>query len=175
MTSGEGDIRQAIIEDDLVDCIVALPKQLFLTTQIPVCLWFLSKNKNDGKFRDRKGETLFIDARKFGYMVDRVHKAFTDEDIEEIASIYLSWKNKEGKYEDVKGFCKSVTIENIKKGNFILTPGRYVGIHEDLEMDVTNFQEKFSKLEIKYKKLKNISNELDNQISAMLEGLKFGS
>ena len=155
MTSGEGDIRKAIVEDDLVDCIVSLPGQLFLTTQIPVCLWFLSKNKNDGNFRNREGETLFIDARKFGYMVDRVRKAFTDDDIEAISLIYLNWKNKNGNYEDVKGLCKSVTIKEIEKNGFVLTPGRYVGVEEE-EIEWESFHEKFNKL----------TSELNSQLIA---------
>jgi len=145
MSSGEGEIRKAIIEDDLVDCIVSLPGQLFLTTQIPVCLWFLSKNKNDGKFRKREGETLFIDARKYGYMVDRVRKAFTDDDIENIASIYFNWKSKDGEYEDVKGLCKSVSKKDMEKNNFVLTPGRYVGI-ESGEIDDIEFSVKMDEL-----------------------------
>ncbi|MDH5645867.1 MAG: type I restriction-modification system subunit M [Candidatus Heimdallarchaeota archaeon] len=167
MTSGEGDIRQAIIEDDLVDCIISLPGQLFLTTQIPVCLWFLSKNKDDGKFRNRKGETLFIDARKFGYMVDRVRKAFTDEDIETISSIYLNWKSKEGDYEDEKGLCKSISLKDIAKNNFVLTPGRYVGIEEQ-EVEWEDFKSKFEKLTKDLNSQLEVEEELSHKLKMVL-------
>src|SRR3989442_3708355 len=107
--SGEGDIRKAIIEADLVDCMVALPGQLFYSTQIPVCLWFLSRDKRNNRFRNRRGETLFIDARKLGRMTDRVHRELTDEDIQKIAGTYHAWRGDKGagKYEDIAGFCKS--------------------------------------------------------------------
>src|ERR1035437_988829 len=107
--SGEGDIRKAIIEADLVDCMVALPGQLFFSTQIPVCLWFLARDKRNHRFRDRRGHTLFIDARKLGTLVDRVHRELTDEDIAKIADTYHAWRHDKGagKYEDVAGFCMS--------------------------------------------------------------------
>jgi len=171
MTSGEGDIRRAIVEDDLVDCIVSLPGQLFLTTQIPVCLWFLSKNKNDNKFRKRDGETLFIDARKFGFMVDRVRKEFTDEDIEEISSIYLNWKNIDGDYEDVKGLCKSAQIEDIEKYEYILTSGRYVGIPEDDVLDEKSFAEKVNYLTEKLSNQIIESNLLDKKMKIIIKEL----
>jgi type I restriction enzyme M protein len=125
-TSGEGDIRKAIIEDDLVDCMVALPGQLFYSTTIPVCLWFLSRNK-----KNRNGKTLFIDARKLGTLTDRVHRVLSDKDIAKIADTYDAWK-KDQNYEDVAGFCKSVTVEKIQQEGYALTPGRYVGA-ADLE------------------------------------------
>ena len=130
-TSGEGEIRQKIIENDLVDCMIALPGQLFFTTQIPVCLWFLTKNKKediDKGFRNREKETLFIDAREMGTLTDRVHKELSCEEIEKIAKAYHSWRGekKDGEYEDVPGFCKSSTLDEIKSNSYVLTPGRYV-------------------------------------------------
>jgi type I restriction enzyme M protein len=123
--SGEGEIRKAILEDDLVDCMVALPGQLFYSTQIPVCLWFLARNKKNGRFRDRRGETLFIDARKMGTLVDRVHRELTDADLAKIAGTYHAWRGDKGaaKYADVAGFCKSAKLDEIAKHGFVLTPG----------------------------------------------------
>lgn len=136
-TSGEGDIRKALIEADLIDCIISLPKQLFYNTGIPACLWFLSRNKIANGFRDRKGEILFINASKLGFMADRTHREFGDEDIKKIANTYHAWRSKEqnikvdGKvivYQDEKGYCKSVGLDEIKKHGYVLTAGRYVGI-----------------------------------------------
>src|SRR5216110_788879 len=127
--SGEGAIRRAIIEADLVDCMVALPGQLFYSTQIPVCLWFLARDKKNGRFRDRRKQTLFIDARKMGTMVDRVHRDLTDEDLAKIAGTYHAWRGDEdaGEYADVAGFCKAAKLDEIRKHGHVLTPGRYVG------------------------------------------------
>jgi type I restriction enzyme M protein len=143
-TSGEGEIRKAIIEADLVDCMVALPGQLFFSTQIPVCLWFLTRNKNDGKARNRKGETLFIDARKMGTLTDRVHRDLTEEDIAKIADTYHAWKSGI-KYEEVAGFCKSSMLKEIQEQGYVLTPGRYVGAAE-LEEDDELFEQKMTRL-----------------------------
>jgi type I restriction enzyme M protein len=143
-TSGEGEIRKALIEADLVDCMVALPGQLFFSTQIPVCLWFLTRNKNDGKSRNRKGETLFIDARKMGTLTDRVHRDLTDEDIAKIADTYHAWKSGK-KFEDVAGFCKSARLKEIQEQGYVLTPGRYVGAAE-LEEDDEPFEQKLARL-----------------------------
>ncbi|MCA1601892.1 MAG: SAM-dependent methyltransferase [Acidobacteria bacterium] len=145
--SGEGEIRKNIIEADLVDCMVALPGQLFYSTQIPVCLWFLARNKNNGRFRDRRGETLFIDAREMGSMIDRVHRELTDADIAKIADTYHAWRgDKEaGEYADVPGFCKRATQEDIRKHGHVLTPGRYVGA-EIPEDDGEPFVEKMKRL-----------------------------
>ncbi|MBM4424936.1 MAG: SAM-dependent DNA methyltransferase [Chloroflexi bacterium] len=137
--SGEGEIRKAIIEDDLADCMVALPGQLFYSTPIPVCLWFLSRNK-----KNRNGKALFIDARKLGTLTDRVHRDLTDEDVAQIADTYHAWRDGK-KYEDVAGFCKSVTIEDIRAQGYVLTPGRYVGAVE-LEEDDEPFDEKMARL-----------------------------
>ena len=147
---GEGDIRRALIEADLVDCMVALPGQLFYSTQIPVCLWFLAKNKAaDAKrgFRDRRKQTLFIDARKLGTLIDRVHRELTDTDLEKITSTYHAWRGDKGagKYEDVAGFCKSATTAEIAAHGHVLTPGRYVGA-EEVADDGDPFEEKMLRL-----------------------------
>src|SRR5690348_14262426 len=134
-TSGEGEIRKAIVEADLVDCMVALPGQLFYATPIPVCLWFLARDKRNGRFRDRRGETLFVDARALGTMVDRVHRELTDEDIAGIAGTYHAWRGDKnsGDYTNVPGFCKSAKLDEIREHGHALTPGRYVGaeVEED--------------------------------------------
>jgi len=149
-TSGEGDIRKNMIEADLVDCMVALPGQLFYSTQIPVCLWFLARNKGNAKFRDRRGQTLFIDARKLGRMIDRTHREFTDEDIEHVAGTYHAWRGDEGagKYEDIPGFCKSATTAEVRDQGHVLTPSRYVGA-EEIEDDGEPFEEKMQRLTAK--------------------------
>jgi len=150
--SGEGEIRKAMIEGNVIDCMIALPGQLFYSTQIPVCLWFLAKDKSNGltrdaKLRDRCGEILFIDARKLGFMVDRTRREFTNEDIAKVADTYHRWR--EGKnYEDVPGFCKSASNEEIAGHGHVLTPGRYVGT-EAAEEDDTPFVERFAALQEK--------------------------
>ncbi|MBJ6763850.1 N-6 DNA methylase [Myxococcaceae bacterium JPH2] len=145
--SGEGEIRRAIIEADLVDCMVALPGQLFYSTQIPVCLWFLARDKKNNRLRDRRGKTLFIDARKLGRMVDRTHRELTDEEIARVAATYHAWRGDKGagKYEDVAGFCKAARLEEISSHGFVLTPGRYVGA-EDVQDDDEPFAAKFHRL-----------------------------
>ncbi len=145
--SGEGQIRQSLVEADLVDCMVALPGQLFYATQIPVCLWFLARAKKNGRFRDRRGHTLFIDARKLGTLVDRVHRELAGDDIARVAGTYHAWRGDAdaGAYTDVAGFCKSATTEEIRGHGFVLTPGRYVGA-EDVEADDEAFEEKMARL-----------------------------
>jgi type I restriction enzyme M protein len=145
--SGEGDIRRQLVERDLVDCMISLPGQLFYTTPIPVCLWFLARNKKNGKFRDRRDSTLFIDARKLGQLVDRTHRELTDEEIALIGKTYHAWRGEKnaGKYADVPGFCKSASIEEITGHGFIVTPGRYVGA-EEAEDDGEPFDEKMQRL-----------------------------
>lgn len=125
--SGEGEMRKRMVEADAVDCMVALPGQLFYSTQIPACLWFLAQDKSANGHRDRRGEILFIDARKMGTLVDRTRREFSAEEIETIAGTYHSWRNKDGAYEDVPGFCKAVTNEDVAGQGYVLTPGRYVG------------------------------------------------
>lgn len=146
-TSGEGEIRKNIIEADLVDCMIALPGQLFYTTPIPACLWFVTRNKKNGKFRDRRGQTLFIDSRKMGHLIDRTHREFSDEEINSIAQTYHAWRGEKeaGEYKDIPGFCKSATIDEIRAHGHVLTPGRYVGA-KDIEDDDEPFEEKIKRL-----------------------------
>ncbi|WP_439474493.1 type I restriction-modification system subunit M [Algoriphagus formosus] len=219
-TSGEGDIRRELVEKDLVDCMIALPGQLFYTTQIPVCLWFVTKNKSrrphpedsSKEFRDRRGETLFIDARQLGTMIDRTQKELTKEDIELIASTYHNWRNitlsiplkeedvianreeRSGKqsqedghaedivfasgakqsqaYEDIPGFCKSATLSEIAANDYVLTPGRYVGIAEE-EDNGEIFEEKMSELTATFKSQLAQAQELDLAILENLKGLGY--
>jgi type I restriction enzyme M protein len=155
-------MRKNIIEADIVDCMVAMPGQLFYSTQIPVCLWFISRNKRNGKgqdgkpMRDRSGETLFIDARKLGVLYDRVHRELTDEEIKRIADTYHAWRgDRKKKYEDISGFCKTAKLEEIQKHGYVLTPGRYVGA-EAMEEDTEPFEEKMERL----------TNDLESQFAA---------
>ena len=144
-TSGEGEIRQAMIEARLVDCIVNLPAKLFLNTQIPASLWFLSRDKANGKFRNRRDEILFIDAREVGHLINRRTRTFSGEDNARIASTYHNWRNPDGAYEDVPGFCKSATLEEVREKGYVLTPGRYVGLPDE-EDDGIPFEEKMNAL-----------------------------
>ena len=146
-TSGEGEIRKAIVQADLVDCMIALPGQLFYGSMIPAALWFLSRDKSNGKFRDRRGLILFIDARKMGHLVDRRHRELSDEEIVKVAKTYHAWRGEEvaGAYADVAGFCKSVTLKEIELHGFVLTPGRYVGAKQE-EDDGEPFPEKIARL-----------------------------
>jgi len=170
MTSGEGEIRQKLVEADLVDCIVALPGQLFYATQIPVCLWFLAKGKASGKYRDRCGETLFIDARKLGRMETRVNRVLDEADIEQVAGTYHAWRSKDSSYEDVAGFCKSAPTEEIKAHDYILTPGRYVGA-EDVEDDGEPFEEKIERLSQILSEQFEQSDALERQILRVFKGI----
>jgi type I restriction enzyme M protein len=146
-TRGEGKIRQRIVEADLVDCIVALPGQLFFTTGIPVCLWFLDRNKASEAERDRRGEVLFIDARSMGKKISRTQIELTDEEIARIAATYHAWRGQAeaGEYADEPGFCKAATLEEIAKAGFALTPGRYVGAAV-VEEEEGAFEERMSEL-----------------------------
>ncbi len=145
-TGGEGDIRKKLVEADLVDCMVALPGQLFYTTQIPVCLWFLARNKGArGSLRDRRGETLFMDARQMGRLVDRTHRDLDDADLENIAGVYHAWRGETEGYADAPGFCKAATLAEIRSHDYVLTPGRYVGAAE-VEADGEPFEEKMERL-----------------------------
>ncbi len=173
--SGEGDIRRALVEADLVDCMVALPGQLFYSTPIPVCLWFLAKNKHDGRYRDRRQQTLFIDARKLGTLIDRVHRELTDADIDKIVSAYHAWRGDQGagSYEDVAGFCKSAATAEIAAHGHVLTPGRYVGA-EEVEDDGEPFEEKMARLVAELDGQFAEAATLEQAIKANLRGLGYG-
>jgi len=173
--SGEGEIRKNIIKADLVDCMVALPGQLFYSTQIPVCLWFIARNKSNGQFRKRTGQTLFIDARKLGSMIDRVHRELTEEDIQRISDTYHAWRGDKsaGNYEDIPGFCKSATLDDIRHHNHILTPGRYVGAAE-VEDDGEPFEEKMARLTSALREQSAQAEKLDQIIWANLEDIGYG-
>jgi len=197
-TSGEGAIRQKLVENDLVDCMIALPGQLFYTTQIPVCLWFLTKSKKADKkraHRNRQGQTLFIDARKIGSMISRTQKELTANDIASIAQTYHAWRSasvplaSKGKgkgkgkkaggtpalqaYKDQPGYCKSATLEEIQKHDYVLTPGRYVGA-APLEDDGIPFETKMTELSQKLYQQMQESKKLDKVIRKNLKGLGYG-
>jgi len=171
-TGGEGEIRQKLVEDDLVDCIVMLPTQLFYNTGIPACLWFLSRYKNGNKNRSRKGEVLFIDASELGEMINRRNRTLTNADIKKIANTYHEWKQKNGNYHDIKGFCKSATLEEIEKHKFVLTPGRYVGIPDEEEEDIT-FEEKMELLTAELSQQMREAEALDLEIKLQLAKIGF--
>jgi type I restriction enzyme M protein len=173
--SGEGEIRKAIVEADLVDCMVALPPQLFYGTQIPACLWFVARNKKNGKFRDRHEQTLFIDARKLGYMADRTHRELSDDEISRIARTYHAWRGEKdaGKYEDLAGFCESATTEKIEAHGCILNPGRFVGA-ELAEDDEEPFKEKMKRLATSLTEQFTESSKLETAIRKNLRELGYG-
>ncbi len=175
--SGEGEIRKNIIEADLVDCMVALPGQLFYSTPITACLWFLARDKKNSPFCDRRREVLFIDARKLGRMVDRTHRELIPDDIARIAGKYHSWRGDKDitrKYEDVSGFCKGVTLEEIRKQSHILTPGRYVGAEVAAEEDEP-FEEKMKRLTAELGEHRATARALDAAITRILEELGYGN
>jgi len=169
--SGEGEIRKGIVEAGLVDCIIALPGQLFRSTQIPACLWFLRKGRVAGETRTR--ETLFIDARKLGHMVDRTHRDLSAEDIARIADTYHAWRGGSGDYADVPGFCKSASLEEIRKHGHVLTPGRYVGAEPQPD-DGEPFHEKIARLAAQWREQQAEARRLDAAIAENLERLGFG-
>jgi len=172
-TSGEGEIRKNIVEADLVDCIVAMPSQLFYNTLIPACLWFVARDKANHKYRDRRGQVLFIDARKMGVMVDRRHRELTEEDVKRISGVYHAWRGEGGKYEDVPGFCKSASLDEVRKNGWILTPGRYVGTEVEEEDDEA-FDEKMKRLTSELKQLMEQGQKLDEEIKKNLESIGYG-
>ena len=171
--SGEGEIRKKIIEAGLVDCIIALPGQLFRSTQIPACLWFLRRRRHN---ETRSGETLFIDARKLGHMLDRTRRDLSQEDIARIADTYHVWRGSKdaGEYEDVPGFCKSARLEEIRKHGHVLTPGRYVGAAPQ-EDDGVPFEEKMAHLSAQWREQQSEAQRLDAEIEANLKWLGFGT
>jgi type I restriction enzyme M protein len=171
--SGEGEIRKNLIEADLVDCMIALPPQLFYGTPIPACLWFLTKNKKNGKFADRRGKSLFIDARNLGTLIDRVHRDLTNEEIGRIAGTYHGWRGEKDavKYDDIPGFCKSVSVDEVKRHGYVLTPGRYVGA-EEAENDDEPFEEKIrrlmSKLELEFAEAERLQQSIRSGLRSVL-------
>lgn len=173
--SGEGEIRKNLIEADLVDCMVALPSQLFYSTQIPACLWFLARDRKNSNFRDRRHEVLFIDARRFGRMVDRTHRELTAEDIDQIARIYHTWRGEggAGEYADIPGLCKNASLEEIRKQGHVLTPGRYVGA-EAQEPDHEAFENKIQRLTQALGAQQAQAAKLDSAITANLKELGYG-
>ncbi len=166
-TNGEGEIRKNLIEAGLVDCIVNLPAKLFLNTQIPACLWFLSREKETDPKHPRRNKILFIDARNMGTLINRRTRQLTDDDIRKIADTYHSWKKDEGSYEDVPGFCKSATLDEVRELDYVLTPGRYVGLPE--EEDDFDFEERVKKLTAELKEQMEESKKLDERIKENLE------
>ena len=170
--SGEGEIRKNIIEADLVDCMIALPAQLFYGASIPACLWFLTRDKRHGKFRDHRRQTLFIDARKMGHLVDRVHRELSDEEIARIAGTYHAWRSETGAsaYQDIPGFCKSSIIEEIAEHRYALVPGRYTGA-EELVLEDEPFEEKLKVLGESLDKQLKEAEQLDKRIRENLKEL----
>jgi type I restriction enzyme M protein len=173
--SGEGEIRKAMLEADTIDCMVALPGQLFYSTQSPACLWFLTRNKNLNGLRDRRGQVLFIDARRLGVLVDRTRRELTDEEIQKISDIYHAWRGEKGagEYADIAGFCKSASMDEIRIHGHILTPGRYVGTAEQ-EDDGEPFGEKMLRLSAQWREQRLVAAKLDTAIEANLKELGYG-
>jgi type I restriction enzyme M protein len=173
--SGEGEIRKNLIEADVVDCMVALPAQLFYSTQIPACLWFLARDRKNGRFRDRGGRVLFIDARKLGRMVDRTHRELTDEDMARVARTYHAWRGEmeAGAYADIAGFCESATLEEVRKHGHVLTPGRYSGTEAEAD-DGEPFEEKMKRLAATRREQQAEAAKLDAAIVASLRELGYG-
>jgi len=172
-TSGEGDIRRRIVEANLVDCIVALPEKLFFNAGIPVCLWFVAKDRVGNGHRDRRGEVLFIDARKLGHMETRTLRNLSTDDTQRIAGTYHAWRNREGPYEDKPGFCKAATIEEIATHDFVLAPGRYVGA-ADAEEDEEPIEDRLKRLRARLLEEFDEADRLEEIIRKRLEGLLRG-
>jgi type I restriction enzyme M protein len=170
-TNNEGEIRKALVENGLIDCIVNLPTKLFLNTQIPACLWFLARGRSNGGFRQRKGETLFIDARNLGFLINKRNRDISDEDMLKITETYRNWRSEDGDYEDIQGFCKSATIDDIKKQNHILTPGRYVGLAD--EEDFSDPKETFLFLHEEFKKQIAEEQILNKKLLLSLSKIEF--
>jgi type I restriction enzyme M protein len=170
-TSGEGEIRKGLVEARLVDCIINLPAKLFVNTQIPACLWFLSRDKANGGYRNRTDEILFIDARNEGHLINRRTREFSDEDIQKIASTYHNWRNPKGTYEDIKGFCNSAPVGRVRELDYVLTPGRYVGLPDD--EDDFDFEERFTKLKAELEEQMKEELRLNELIRKNLTKLEF--
>jgi type I restriction enzyme M protein len=176
-TSNEGEIRKNLVEADIIDCMVALPSQLFYNTMIPACLWFVARDKQNSKFRDRRGEVLFIDARKQGVMVDRRHRQLTLEDIKKIGDTYHAWRGEvvdgqSKEYADIAGFCKAAKLDEIRKQSHILTPGRYVGAEEEAD-DEEEFEEKMKNLTTKLTEQMIEGQKLDEEIKKNLRSIGY--
>ena len=169
-TSGEGEIRKALIEAGLIDCIVNLTAKLFLNTQIPAALWFVSRNRTNGSFRNRNKEVLFIDARNMGHLTNRRTRELTEDDIEKIASTYHNWRNIDGQYEDIPGYCALVSTSRVAELDYVLTPGRYVGLPE--EEDDFNFEERFSTLKNEFEEQLKEEERLNALIKENLAKIK---
>jgi len=181
-TSGEGEIRKALIEQgNVIDCIVNLPAKLFLNTQIPAALWFMRRNRNhipspsgrgqgEGKFADRSNEILFIDARNLGHLINRRTKELSHEDIKQITDTYHNWRNPNGDYQDIAGFCASVSLERVKELDYVLTPGRYVGLPDD--EDDFNFAERFNALKLEFEAQLVEEEKLNKAIAENLARVK---
>jgi type I restriction enzyme M protein len=179
-TGNEGEIRKAMIEAGLVDCMVALPAQLFFNTMIPACIWFLSRNRSlssfggngKGGLKERSNEILFIDARKLGTMINRRNKELTEEDIKKITGTYHNWRNLKGNYEDVAGFCKAATMEEVRNNNYVLMPGRYVGTEEE-EDDGILFGDKIAALTTKLAEQLSKGHTLEAEIRENLKSIGY--
>ena len=170
----EGQIRKELIENDLVDCMVALPSQLFYNTQIPACLWFMARNKTNRKFRNRSNEILFIDCRAMGSMISRKQRELTDKDILKISDTYHNWRSKEyqDSYKDIPGFCQAANIQQVRKNNYILTPGRYIDFAAEVE-DGIAFEDKMQKLAATLKEQMQKATALDETIKANLKKIGY--
>jgi type I restriction enzyme M protein len=173
-TSNEGEIRKNIIEADLVECMVALPSQLFYNTMIPACLWFVSRDKKNHRFKELRAQVLFIDARKLGTMVDRRHKELRAEDIGKIAETYHAWRGELTKeYRDIPGFCKSSSIEEIRRQAWILTPGRYVGAEAE-RVESEGFEDAMKRLTSDLAHQMGEGRVLDDEIKRNLRSIGYG-
>jgi len=165
-TGGENDIRQKLIEEGLIDCIVNLPAKLFLNTQIPACLWFITKNRTNSRYRNRKNEILFIDARNLGHLINRRTRELSQKDIQQIADTYHNWRNPDGNYENVAGFCNAAPLSRVAELDYVLTPGRCVGLPD--EEDDFDFNERFTSLKAEFESQLKEEGQLNERITTNL-------